>query len=569
MYRSFANVQSASNLNIHGFLLQLERRTLDKRYGGRLPKTIFLQIDGGCENATGGILAICALIVAHRLCGVEEIILTRLPVGHTHEDIDARFGTLWKACRNQHLYTPQAYKAAMVEALSKKHGVRREVFRVIDLYAIPDYNLVLRHDKISNWTKLEDTQLQWRFQMVPRDKQHIYGVRTNYRYYSRDLVFVLRSIAEEDTGANVGYRPDLIEVTWQPGDDTDEFLEVLQGLPKGGIPPVGFYSGSAEDLRATIRQVAKLQRPVQAAWEEFASGAPTSDDAQQYLRDDARNNASSVALVGQWDTQLSEEEEMLDTQQLTLTRLRLHIPFKSTLFKSCTVDTDTDIAPIVKKPREENQKQQKWVEKQGLPFTFDGKPMQISKTQASVQHAGNKSRNTLRLGPTVITAHSYNDIEALPETERRAEWLKLVRNIGTYQTVSQHTLSLLLARVTSADADAVPPPKSKAIAWKSVHDAVGLVAPVIVSNRKKKVKIESVELKHVSVELKSEESKKESKSESKKSKKVIESKATEGDIKSSVVVDKKRKKAAKADLSPVAIVDYNIIERSSKKQRKG
>jgi len=85
MYRSFANVQSASNLNIHSFLLQLERRTLDKRYGGKLPKTIFLQIDGGSENATDSLLAICALIVAHRLCGVEEIILSRLPVGHTHE----------------------------------------------------------------------------------------------------------------------------------------------------------------------------------------------------------------------------------------------------------------------------------------------------------------------------------------------------------------------------------------------------------------------------------------------------------------------------------------------------
>jgi hypothetical protein len=36
----------------------------------------------------------CALLVARRVGGVETIVVTRLPVGHTHEDIDAKFGII-------------------------------------------------------------------------------------------------------------------------------------------------------------------------------------------------------------------------------------------------------------------------------------------------------------------------------------------------------------------------------------------------------------------------------------------------------------------------------------------
>ena len=60
---------------------------LDERFGGKLPETIFIQIDGGPENATKTLLAVCALIVHKQLGGCKQIILTRLPVGHTHEDI--------------------------------------------------------------------------------------------------------------------------------------------------------------------------------------------------------------------------------------------------------------------------------------------------------------------------------------------------------------------------------------------------------------------------------------------------------------------------------------------------
>lgn len=137
IYRSFGITKSDTNENIHCFLLQLERRLLDGRYGFSLPKTIYLQIDGATDNTSKAFYAICALLVSRKIGGLEQIVVTRLPVGHTHEDIDARFGTLWKATRNLYILDPDEYKFMMIKAMSKRKHT--EHFRVIDLYAIPNY----------------------------------------------------------------------------------------------------------------------------------------------------------------------------------------------------------------------------------------------------------------------------------------------------------------------------------------------------------------------------------------------------------------------------------------------
>jgi hypothetical protein len=55
---------------------------------GRFPETIYIQIDGGSENANETVLALCELIVIKRFAKV--LYLTRLPPGHTHDDIDGR-----------------------------------------------------------------------------------------------------------------------------------------------------------------------------------------------------------------------------------------------------------------------------------------------------------------------------------------------------------------------------------------------------------------------------------------------------------------------------------------------
>jgi len=94
MYLCMHSCPSSTNLAIHTFYLQLEEWRFEKK---RYPRKVYWQIDGGSENANTSILAFCEYLVSQT--PVEEVVLTRLPVGHTHEDIDARFGTIWDHCK--------------------------------------------------------------------------------------------------------------------------------------------------------------------------------------------------------------------------------------------------------------------------------------------------------------------------------------------------------------------------------------------------------------------------------------------------------------------------------------
>lgn len=100
VYRTFHNIAVDSNLAIHCILLQLEQ----KLRHGILPSTVYLQIDGGSENANKYTLAVCELLIIRRLC--KKIVLTRLPVGHTHENIDGKFALIWVEARNETILTP-------------------------------------------------------------------------------------------------------------------------------------------------------------------------------------------------------------------------------------------------------------------------------------------------------------------------------------------------------------------------------------------------------------------------------------------------------------------------------
>lgn len=125
---------------------------------GALPPTVYFQIDGGSENANKYTLAICELLIARRLC--RRIILTRLPVGHTHDDIDAKFGKLWVGFRCAHIFTPQVqyiivccsciywqYLHSIQEFERKMRqvlGKEQLPFKVVDVFVVPDYKKLLK-----------------------------------------------------------------------------------------------------------------------------------------------------------------------------------------------------------------------------------------------------------------------------------------------------------------------------------------------------------------------------------------------------------------------------------------
>ena len=62
-------------------------------------------------------------------------VLTRLPVGHTHEDIDAKFAKIWVAVRGEFCATMEAYRNVIETALMSK----QTPVKVVDILVVPDY----------------------------------------------------------------------------------------------------------------------------------------------------------------------------------------------------------------------------------------------------------------------------------------------------------------------------------------------------------------------------------------------------------------------------------------------
>lgn len=94
-----------------------------------------MQIDGGSENANKTVLAVLEYLIFKGVGGVTEIIVSRLPVGHTHEDIDSKFAKLWERFRNNFVLSPEGYRRAIYETFNS------DVLDVDveDIFAVPDY----------------------------------------------------------------------------------------------------------------------------------------------------------------------------------------------------------------------------------------------------------------------------------------------------------------------------------------------------------------------------------------------------------------------------------------------
>ena len=67
-----------------------------------------------------------------------KIRLTRLMVGHTHEDIDGKFALIWKKIRSAHVLSPNEYVKFIKYACSK------EATEVVDVFSIPDYSSYIK-----------------------------------------------------------------------------------------------------------------------------------------------------------------------------------------------------------------------------------------------------------------------------------------------------------------------------------------------------------------------------------------------------------------------------------------
>jgi len=130
IYRTYPTIHKGANLTSYIILDQIDK--FRERNEGRLPENIYIQLDGGGENANETLLGLLELLVAKNVA--KMILFSRLPVGHTHEDIDAMFGRIWEHCKGRPINTPGEYAKLVEEALISYKA------EILDIHVIPNYD---------------------------------------------------------------------------------------------------------------------------------------------------------------------------------------------------------------------------------------------------------------------------------------------------------------------------------------------------------------------------------------------------------------------------------------------
>ena len=290
IYRTFHNVPVTSNLATHCLLLALEKV---KREEGRVPDTVYYQIDGGPENTANAVFGIAELIIVRGLA--KRVVITRLPVGHTHEDIDSKFAVIWKRIRNKFVLTPVQYAQEIEAVLSTD----RTPCHVHDIFIVPDYAAYItpfldpnlgryaKRYKDADWT-----QLQFHFVAVPVSESFPLGCRMTYRKYCQDEVLLIEA---DEADSRLGFKllkglvkdhPEAVPPHVPLG------MFALRELPPAGIElrPEPFIAGSRSSLEKVVNCVektfAKHLPEVVAEWIKFRDEiCPQDDDAERFVRE--------------------------------------------------------------------------------------------------------------------------------------------------------------------------------------------------------------------------------------------------------------------------------------------
>jgi hypothetical protein len=218
IYRTVGTVKKkTAEFTIYCILSQLE--SWHKRHR-RFPEELIIQLDGGAENANRYVLAMLELIVTKKM--VRVITSTRLPTGHTHEDIDACFAHIWASCRDIPSLTLEEYENHILTHFEKT----KIPTKIKNVYVIPDYGKLLDKcidTRLAHLHKWPYTQHCWRFEAVLPSKNFLFGCKTTYKAYSSDKVveLVSKPISQcySAIGQYTGLEPITVYNTWQPIND--------------------------------------------------------------------------------------------------------------------------------------------------------------------------------------------------------------------------------------------------------------------------------------------------------------------------------------------------------------
>jgi hypothetical protein len=380
IYRTFANVGGGANLGIHTWLLSLE----DYARRHELPRVLQ---KCGPENANVEFLAVCTLLV---VMGVfDKVVLTRLPVGHTHEDIDAIFALIWKRLRDEHIYTPSEFADLVCEVLKKKTNVN-----VVDIYAVPDYVALFKDcidSGVGRFAKEEWAQLQFIFEAVDISDEYPIGVKSTYRSYTQDSYIEIVETDDPELSVS-GLNPQECLVRARPlaGEAP---LNILKRLPSSNICPAPFIAGSRQLLESVANRMichyTKNRLAVAEEWDMWVNEfAPQSDNVQDYL-----TRACGVVPAASHGEQfiLSPASE-----------IGLYVPFRNQLFGASDM-SECDVGPRLRGIRGQYQ-----------PVASRG--MRVVESTTCVLHSEHKNAAAKRIPSRVVLLEQDGQAPAEPKS---------------------------------------------------------------------------------------------------------------------------------------------------------
>eukprot|EP01031_Cornospumella_fuschlensis_P025170 gene25170-30398_t len=305
LYRCFGTVSKGANLAIYCILDQIVQ--WEGRHGIS-PEILYVQLDGGSENANKWVLMVLELLVIKRV--VRVAYFNRLPVGHTHADIDAIFGNIWKAFRGNPCLTVEDYTRIIMEAFTSQEETGLKV-KVKDVSVVPNFQAVVEGCVDANLSKLhkeEYTQHQFRFEAVTPSSDFPFGCKVTYRAYSSDYAIELRHRSStfeclSEVGQYTELEPVGVYCQWYPTSKCDfsrpgvEGFYLVRKLPdwqtsfpnRALFPAQALPENCVRDIANTVAEVNSRFSSldtlhVKESWNAWkADYAPTSQDIDEYI----------------------------------------------------------------------------------------------------------------------------------------------------------------------------------------------------------------------------------------------------------------------------------------------
>jgi len=385
LYRTLETVPKGPDLTIFCIMAEVEK-FVSKH--GHFPEEIYVQADGGSENANKYVLASLEYIISQRWA--KKILFSRLPAGHTHEDIDACFGVIWKWFRSNPCETLDAYKAN----ISKAFENRRIHATVFDVLVVPDYQSFFKDfidKKLSRYAKEGNTQHQWCFSAVPKSPYFPLGCKTQYRAFCSNKVIEFhvkdRLNCISTIGSLTGLEPMKTLVHWYPlataSRPVDGFY-ILNQLPNlrmelspHGIPlkvyPRSVNAGVKDGITETLTEIRNkypINSDILRTWNDWyertaahldSRNQQTAVDGLQYATKlflNGYRNSYRVPLAAYMvDSDMEPICQPIWLQNLVDTEAAEHDPLTSRILNEVEIESVTtqsvvsSIVPFVQEPR--------------------------------------------------------------------------------------------------------------------------------------------------------------------------------------------------------------------------